>query len=49
MEKILVGIDGKHTGWEAFSRACALARRIDVRLHVLLVLTPANRHLSHKD
>jgi len=37
MEKILVGIDGHHSAWEALTRACALAKRIDAQLYVLLV------------
>jgi nucleotide-binding universal stress UspA family protein len=37
MEQILVGIDYQHGGWEALARACTLAKRIDARLHVLLV------------
>jgi nucleotide-binding universal stress UspA family protein len=37
MERILVGIDGQHSAWEALARAFALAKRIGAHLHVLLV------------
>jgi K+-sensing histidine kinase KdpD len=39
MERILVGINSHHSAWEAFYRACALANRIEAKLHVLLVLS----------
>lgn len=38
MENILVAFDSRHGAWEAFSRACALAARMEVRLNVLLVM-----------
>jgi len=47
MEHVLVGIDRQHDAWEAFARACFLAKRIDAKLHVLLVLSPASEGLSH--
>lgn len=40
MEQILVGMDSEHIAWEALTRACTLAERIDARLHVLLVRRP---------
>ncbi len=40
MEQILVGMDGRHGAWEALSRACALTRRMNAHLHVLLVQSP---------
>ena len=46
MENILVAIDGKHSAWEALSRASSLARRVHVQLSVLLVVPPASRNLS---
>jgi len=46
MEKILVAIDSKHGAWEALSHACSLAKRIDVRLNVLLVIPPDRQKLS---
>jgi K+-sensing histidine kinase KdpD len=49
MEKILVAIDGKHGAWEALSHACSLARRIEVQLHVLLVVSPNRARLSRAD
>lgn len=49
MENILVAIDGKHEAWEAFSRACALSRRLQVQVNVLLVRAPQNQALSHSE
>jgi len=49
MENILVALSGKHGAWEALSRACSLARRIHVRLNVLLVSPPPMQNLSHSD
>jgi K+-sensing histidine kinase KdpD len=49
MEHVLVGIDGQHDAWEAFARACLLAKRIDAKLHVLLVLSPSGEGLPHGD
>ena len=46
MEKILIAIDSKHGAWEALSRACDLAKRIAVKLNVLLVITPKPELLS---
>ncbi len=37
MEQILVGMDSEHVAWEALTRACTLAMRIEARLHVLYV------------
>jgi nucleotide-binding universal stress UspA family protein len=45
MDKILVAIDGRHSGWEALSHACSLAQRIHVDLNVLLVIAPDRRNL----
>ncbi len=42
MEQILVGMDTQHGAWEALARACALAKRIEARVHVLLVRPPAD-------
>lgn len=49
MENILVAIDGKHEAWEAFSRACALSRRLQAQVNVLLVRAPQDRALSHSE
>ncbi|MEZ0575789.1 universal stress protein [Halodesulfovibrio aestuarii] len=49
MESILVAIDGKHGAWGALSRACALAKRMDVKLNVLLVVPPVERALSRAE
>lgn len=42
MERILVTITGETESWEAFSRACSLARRIEAKLYVLFVDTPVD-------
>ncbi len=49
MENVLVAIDGKHEAWDAFSRACALSRRLQVQVNVLLVRAPQDRALSHSE
>ena len=40
MERILVAINNKYGGWEALTHACSLAKRMAVKLYVLLV-TPS--------
>lgn len=42
MENILVAIDSKRGGWEAISHACFLAKRVNVRINVLLVTPECN-------
>ncbi len=49
MENILVAIDGKHEAWEAFSRACALSRRVQVQVNVLFVFAPRDRTMPHSE
>lgn len=49
MENILVAIDGKHAAWEALSRACSLALRVQVQLSVLLVCPSPAQALSHAE
>lgn len=49
MEKILVAVDGKRGAWEALSHACSLAKRIAVKLNILLVATPDIHRLSHSE
>ena len=49
MENILVAIDGRRGSWEALSRACALARRIEVKLNVLLVTQAGGPKLSRAE
>ncbi len=49
MESILVAIDGKHGAWGALSRACALAKRMDVKLNVLLVVPKGKQALPLAD
>ena len=39
MENILVAIDSKRGAWEAISHACSLAKRVDIRINLLLVLS----------
>jgi nucleotide-binding universal stress UspA family protein len=47
MKKILVAIDGRHGAWEALSHAFSLARRIEVRLNILLVESPGRLNQFH--
>ena len=47
MKKILVAIDGRRGAWEALSHAFSLARRIDVRLNILLVESPGRLNQFH--
>ncbi len=41
MERILVSMDARLGAWEAWSRAVALAKRIDAGVFALLVLPPS--------
>ncbi|MFH0782847.1 MAG: universal stress protein [Pseudomonadota bacterium] len=49
MEKILVAVDGKRGVWEALSHACSLAKRIAVKLNILLVVGPGIEKMSHNE
>jgi K+-sensing histidine kinase KdpD len=49
MEHILVGMHDTYGAWEALARGCALAKRIDARLHVLQVRTPLGRQAVHSE
>lgn len=49
MENILVAIDSKRGAWEAISHACSLAKRVDVRINVLLVLSGVRDPISQAE
>ncbi|MGA2401489.1 MAG: universal stress protein [Syntrophobacteraceae bacterium] len=43
MERILVSMNFRSGSWDAWSRAISLARRIEAKLYVLLVLPPSSK------